>query len=295
MCRQMHFIRHVTHTPQTTSLPAFALLRSKSIKGPARARSRTLSPPAASSMEGWSAARDSVASRVVIAASSAAMASGICATVTIPRADGSLPMMVNIWSPALKLPGTFSAVLIGPGLAAPDLPDELKMIVRRLWRDLLVPVIADASALDWLPSGPVPRNTLRVVTPHPGEAGRLLKCSPQQVQANRPHAVREISRRLGDCWVVLKGQQTLLGRSTGDIFINSSGNPHLAQGGSGDVLAGFLAALLAQPALQTDAARTLRYAIWQHGAAADALSAIRANWIVEDLLGEIGKARHLGD
>ncbi len=204
-------------------------------------------------------------------------------------------VMVNLWSPTLKFPGAFSTVLLGPGLAAPDLPDEMKMIVRRMWRDLLVPVIADASALDWLPLGPVPRNTLRVVTPHPGEAGRLLKCSSQQVQANRPHALREISHRLGNSWVVLKGQQTLLGRSTGDLFINSSGNPHLAQGGSGDVLAGFLAALLAQPALQTDAARTLRYAIWQHGAAADALSATRANWIVEDLLGEIGNARHFGD
>ena len=70
--------------------------------------------------------------------------------------------------------------------------------------------------------------------------------------------------------------------------MNPSGNPHLAQGGSGDVLAGFIAGLLAQPALQTDIGRTLRYAVWQHGAAADKLQTTRANWVVEDLPGELG-------
>jgi NAD(P)H-hydrate repair Nnr-like enzyme with NAD(P)H-hydrate dehydratase domain len=70
--------------------------------------------------------------------------------------------------------------------------------------------------------------------------------------------------------------------------VNPSGNPHLAQGGSGDVLAGFIAGLLAQPALQTDAGKTIRYAVWQHGAAADKLQASRANWVVEDLPAELG-------
>jgi NAD(P)H-hydrate epimerase len=73
--------------------------------------------------------------------------------------------------------------------------------------------------------------------------------------------------------------------------VNPSGNPHLAQGGSGDVLAGFIAGLLAQPALQADADRTLRYAVWQHGATADALQARQPNWTVEDLVGEIGNCR----
>ncbi len=89
---------------------------------------------------------------------------------------------------------------------------------------------------------------------------------------------------------MLKGHQTLVGRSTGEIFVNSSGNPHLAQGGSGDVLAGFIAGLLAQPALQADVGKTLRFAVWQHGCAADALQAARTNWVVEDLVAELGKA-----
>jgi hydroxyethylthiazole kinase-like uncharacterized protein yjeF len=165
------------------------------------------------------------------------------------------------------------------------------MVTRRLWRDVLLPVIVDASALDWLPLGHVPRNCIRIITPHPGEAARLLQTTVPHVQADRPHAVREISRRFGDCWVVLKGHQTLIGRSRGEIFVNASGNPHLAQGGSGDVLAGFIAGLLAQPPLQADTGKMLRYAVWQHGFAADALQDQRANWVVEELLGELGNLR----
>lgn len=199
--------------------------------------------------------------------------------------------MVKPWKGTEKLATDYSAVLIGPGLGSPDLPNDLKLAGRKLWRDATLPVIVDASALDWLPLEPVPRNTIRVITPHPGEAGRLLKCSAAQVQQNRPHALREISKHFGHCWVVLKGHQTLIGRSSGEIFVNPSGNPHLAQGGSGDLLAGFIAGLLVQPPMQTDVAMSLRYAVWQHGAAADALQRRRRNWIIEDLAAELGDAR----
>jgi NAD(P)H-hydrate epimerase len=200
-------------------------------------------------------------------------------------------VMVKLWTPDMKLPDTASAVLIGPGMAAPGLADSMALTVRRLWRDLSLPVIVDASVLDWLPHGPAAKNAVRVITPHPGEAARLLKAPVPQVQANRPESLREISRRFGNCWVVLKGHQTLIGRSEGKIFVNPSGNPHLAQGGSGDVLAGYIAGLLAQPALQSDVEKTIRYAVWQHGAAADQLQAARANWVAEDLTGELGNAR----
>jgi ADP-dependent NAD(P)H-hydrate dehydratase / NAD(P)H-hydrate epimerase len=199
--------------------------------------------------------------------------------------------MVNVWTPAVKLPGGFSGILIGPGLAAADLPAEMKMTMRKLWRDLVLPLVVDASALDWLPLDSAPKNAVRVITPHPGEAARLLKTTPERVQSNRAEAVREISRRFGNCWVVLKGHQTLAGRGAGEIFVNPSGNPHMAQGGCGDLLAGFIAGLLAQPALQSDAGKTIRYAVWQHGAAADALQARRAGWVVEDLAVELGNAR----
>src|SRR5579859_2230911 len=207
-----------------------------------------------------------------------------------PVAEQLQAVMVNIWKPETKLPESTSALLIGPGLAAPEITEVMKTPTQKLWRDTKLPMIVDASALDWLVPHILPKNRIRVVTPHPGEAARMLRKTVQQVQANRLQAVSRISRGFGNCWVVLKGHQTLVGRSTGEIFVNSSGNPHLAQGGSGDVLAGFIAGLLAQPALQADVGKTLRYAVWQHGAAADALQAARTNWVVEDLVAELGRA-----
>jgi hydroxyethylthiazole kinase-like uncharacterized protein yjeF len=205
-----------------------------------------------------------------------------------PVASQLQAVMVHIWEPNIKLPGDYNAILIGPGLAAVELPNALKMITKHAWRDAPVPMVVDASALDWLPLGPFPKQFVRVITPHPGEASRLLRASVQQVQADRPAALREISRRLGNCWVVLKGHQTLIGRSTGTIYVNSSGNPHLAQGGSGDLLAGYLAGLLAQPPLQSNPEKTVCFAVWQHGAAADKLTAARRNWVLEDLAAELG-------
>ena len=200
-------------------------------------------------------------------------------------------VMVSPWIAQGKLPGSHDSLLIGPGLAAADMPEQMKVLTRNMWRDLFLPVVVDASALDWLPMDAVPRKALRVITPHPGEAARLLRCPPPQVQANRLNALRNVSRRFGNCLVVLKGHQTLIGRSAGEVYVNPSGNPHLAQGGSGDVLAGYLAGLLAQPDLRGDALKTVRYAVWQHGAAADLLQTMRPNWVVEDLVETVGTVR----
>ncbi len=199
--------------------------------------------------------------------------------------------MLKLWTPELKFPATGSSILAGPGLAAPELPAELRIMFRHWWRDWEHPLVVDASGLDLLGNEAFAKRFIRVLTPHPGEAARLLNANSKKVQADRSKTLRELSRRFGNCWVVLKGQHTLIGRSEGEIFVNSSGNPYMAQGGSGDLLAGFIAGLLAQPALQTEVAKTLRYAVWQHGAAADRLQATSANWTVEDLATEIGKSR----
>ncbi len=199
--------------------------------------------------------------------------------------------MVNLWqTESKKMSSGYDALLVGPGLAARELPVELRHAVRHWWRDAEQPFIVDASAIDLLAGEPFLKKYTRVLTPHPGEAARVLNWPVPKIQAERVKALREISKKFGGCWVVLKGHQTLIGRNEGKIFVNPSGNPHLAQGGSGDVLAGFIAGLLAQPALQTDAEKVLRYAVWSHGAAADELQAVRANWTIEDLVGQIGNA-----
>jgi ADP-dependent NAD(P)H-hydrate dehydratase / NAD(P)H-hydrate epimerase len=206
-----------------------------------------------------------------------------------PVAAQCQSVMVHAWRPGYALPKSCSAILFGPGLAALELPDTVKEEMRKYWHKSPLPVVADASALDWLQTGPTPPGVIRVITPHPGEAGRLLRSSAASVQADRVLALRELSKRLGDCFVLLKGHQTLVGRATGKIFVNGSGNPYLAQGGSGDLLGGYLAGLLAQPDWQNDPLTTIRYAVWQHGAAADHLAETQANWTVEDL------SRHLGN
>ena len=81
----------------------------------------------------------------------------------------------------------------------------------------------------------------------------------------------------------------LVGRAEGDVFVNSSGNSGLAQGGTGDLLAGYITGWLAQPAVQENPIEALRYAVWEHGAAAERLSAGRENWIVEELADELGR------
>ncbi|HEX9047195.1 MAG TPA: NAD(P)H-hydrate dehydratase [Verrucomicrobiae bacterium] len=219
--------------------------------------------------------------------------------VTLYTQEGALPFiapqlqsaMADAWAPATKFPDPLGALLVGPGLAGRDVPDALRRSLHGWWRDVQCPVIVDASALDFLTPGPFGKHFTRVLTPHPGEAGRLLVWPVQKVQSDRVTAVREISKKFGNCWVVLKGHQTLIGRHEGKVFVNGSGNPHLAQGGSGDLLSGYIAGLLAQPALARDPAKTLRYAVWQHGASADKLQSLRANWTVEDLANAIGNAQ----
>ncbi len=197
--------------------------------------------------------------------------------------------MVNLWQTDVKkMSAGFDALLVGPGLAGRDVPAELRHTLRHWWRDFEHPLIVDASALDLLSAEPFLKKYVRVLTPHPGEAARMLNWPVQKIQSQRVTAVRELSKKYGGAWIVLKGHQTLIGRADGEIFVNPSGNPHLAQGGSGDLLAGFIAGLLAQPALQSSVERVLRYAVWQHGAAADELQSSRANWTVEDLAEKIG-------
>jgi NAD(P)H-hydrate epimerase len=205
-----------------------------------------------------------------------------------PVASQLQAVMVSPWKANTDF-SHYSAILIGPGLAAADLPAEVKKLTADLWLHSSVPIIVDASALGWLPSGAVPQNSVRLITPHPGEAARLLSITSKEVQSERLKSLRELSQRYGNTWVVLKGHQTLIGRSDGDVYVNSSGNPHLAQGGSGDLLSGYLAGLLAQPALQHDGLITIRYAIWQHGAAADRLQTGKSNWVIEDLAAELGR------
>lgn len=206
------------------------------------------------------------------------------AAVYVPVAAQLQAAMVRPWTEDDPVTGEYSALVIGPGLAAPGLPETLVAEVRKLWRESPIPLVVDASALDWLPAGGIPNRAVRIITPHPGEAARLLGTGPADVQSDRLGATRALSEKFGGCHVVLKGHQSVIGSAAGSFLVNSSGNPGLAQGGSGDVLAGFLGGLLAQPELARDPERAVAFAVWQHGHTADRLEARSKGWTPEDLV-----------
>jgi hydroxyethylthiazole kinase-like uncharacterized protein yjeF len=111
------------------------------------------------------------------------------------------------------------------------------------------------------------RSTPAILTPHPAEAARLLHTTTAQVQHDRLGAALRLARTLRS-YVVLKGAGSVCARPDGQWAVNTSGNPGMASAGMGDVLTGFIAALLAQGAAPEDA---LEAAVHLHGAAADAL------------------------
>jgi len=123
--------------------------------------------------------------------------------------------------------------------------------------------VLDADALNLLAQFPVARGNW-ILTPHPGEAARLLACSSRDVSADRYAAVRALHKRYGGI-CVLKGAGSLVADAD-TIYVNTTGNPGMAGGGMGDVLTGIIAALLAQGLPDSDATRL---AVHLHGAAAD--------------------------
>lgn len=163
------------------------------------------------------------------------------------------------------------AVVAGPGLGRSERAETLVGAV--LASEM--PCVLDADALNLVAANAdlraacARRGADTVVTPHPAEAARLLERGVPDVQADRLEAARRLARALGAA-VVLKGNGSVLVARDGRWWVNPTGNPGLASAGTGDVLAGFLGALLAQR-YPADAAVVLGACL--HGAAADALVA----------------------
>ncbi|MCL2496066.1 MAG: NAD(P)H-hydrate dehydratase [Clostridiales bacterium] len=178
--------------------------------------------------------------------------------------------------------------LIGPGLGRND---ETLELVRDLLPYLDKPTVLDADGLfavcgylSLLKSVKAPL----VITPHPGEMAQLLGVRMEEVQGNRIDVAAEFAKQCGVI-VVLKGAGTVIATPEGRIFLNNNGNPGMAVGGSGDVLAGMVAALLAQglaPAAATGCA------VWLHGMAGDLAAAAGSepSLMPRDLLDHIGAA-----
>lgn len=159
-----------------------------------------------------------------------------------------------------------TVLAVGPGLG--QMPGAEKLLLELLDR-ARVPLVLDADALNILAKHPGKMNAngrTMVLTPHPGEMARLTGISTKDVQANREELAREFTAKHG-VTLVLKGWRTLVAHPDGTVAVNTTGNPGMAKGGSGDILTGIVAAMLAQhPGRAADAVNA---AVYLHGLAAD--------------------------
>jgi NAD(P)H-hydrate epimerase len=170
----------------------------------------------------------------------------------------------------LELAGRTDAVVVGPGAG---LDAEPAGVLCALITGVGHPVVVDADALTALAGHlEVARSARgpRLLTPHPGEAARLLGGSVADIQADRIASARELAEASG-CVVALKGAGTVIaGPERGVVTVNPTGNPGMATGGMGDVLAGVAGGLLAQG---VEAQSALRAAVYLHGLAGDRVAA----------------------
>ena len=165
----------------------------------------------------------------------------------------------------VELLSRMDAVALGPGVG---LDPETQAAVQTLVRDVERPMVVDADALTALAGrlalcrdAPAPR----LLTPHPGEAARLLGCGIADVQADRIASARRLAAESGAV-VALKGARTVVASPDGRVAVNPTGNPGMATGGTGDVLTGIAGGLLAQGVAP---AAVLSAAVYLHGLAGD--------------------------
>ena len=157
------------------------------------------------------------------------------------------------------------AVGIGPGLG---METETISLVKAVVRELGVPMVIDADALNAIGedvSIVAERKSDTVLTPHPGEAGRLLGMTTNEVQESREHSACKLSE-LSNAIVCLKGHKTVVCAPNGKMYINTTGNSGMATGGTGDVLTGMITSFIGQG---IDAYSASVSAVYLHGLAGD--------------------------
>jgi len=188
----------------------------------------------------------------------------------------------------LKAMGKMSACSIGPGLSTHH---ETIQAVRNLIQRLTVPAVIDADGLNALAGFTDVLKRVKapvVLTPHPGEMGRLLGISSEDVQRDRVAIASEFAGK-HNVTVVLKGAATVVATPHGWVYINSTGNPGMASGGTGDVLTGMIGSLLAQGYSASQAACL---GVYLHGLAGDLAAREKgeASMIAGDLIEKIPQA-----
>jgi NAD(P)H-hydrate epimerase len=180
-------------------------------------------------------------------------------------------------------------IAIGPGLGQET---ATRRFVKSLVEHATTPLVLDADALNAFADDPDSLTGREgrdvIITPHPGEMARLVGMSTDEVQSGRLQIARNfaVAHHL---YVVLKGHRTLIATPDEKVFINPTGNPGMATGGTGDVLTGMIAACLAQ---LLDAEAACKLAVYVHGMAGDFADGEggEASLIASDVVAHIGDA-----
>ncbi|MGI9559161.1 MAG: NAD(P)H-hydrate dehydratase [Thermodesulfobacteriota bacterium] len=194
---------------------------------------------------------------------------------------------------AIEILNGKSSLVIGPGLSVSENTAEF---FKRVTAACEVPLVIDADGLNILAENRDIFDTIRadaVLTPHPAEMARLCGKTTAGVQADRITAAGEFASKTG-CLVVLKGARTVTALPGGGIYINPTGNPAMASGGMGDVLAGIIGGLLAQGYSPREACVA---GVFVHGLSGDMMAeqsggmAVRAGEVSEGLAAAFAKIR----
>ena len=155
-------------------------------------------------------------------------------------------------------------IAIGPGIGTED---ETRAVVLRLFKEVPQPMVIDADALNCLAGANWDgTRALRVLTPHPGEMSRLTNRTIPEVQTDRISSARSLaeSRKVV---VILKGERTLIGFRDGRVWVNPTGSPAMAKGGTGDILTGMVSGLMGQ--FPDDPDRAVAAAVYLHSLAGE--------------------------
>jgi hydroxyethylthiazole kinase-like uncharacterized protein yjeF len=185
-----------------------------------------------------------------------------------------------------------SSIVVGPGIGVSDGTEDLIawLIAEAVQPDR--PILIDADGLNILAQiGPEKLRNAKgpvVLTPHPGEMSRLLGVSTKEVNADRITAAKKLVEATGAV-VLLKGAHSVIAAPSGEVYVNSTGNPGMSTPGMGDALSGMTGAFLGQG---MDALKALAFGVFLHGYAADRVAQRygRVGYIVGDLLDELPRA-----
>lgn len=187
-------------------------------------------------------------------------------TIPVDTAENGAPIVYD--RTILSALSNSSALLIGCGLGRSD---EARKLVTRTLEKTQIPTVIDADGINALQGG---INIIRkikapvILTPHPAEMARLCDTTTDDIQSNRVKFAKKFAVE-NDCYLVLKGTNTIVATPNGRIFFNTTGNDGLATGGSGDVLSGMIVSRLAQG---YDPLTAVLNSVWLHGVVADMLT-----------------------